>query len=120
VQDQPSISPDSSEPPRPRTIPDDFIWDEETQGWYPPGEPSNYDPTEWRRRFEEARQRGEFDGGLISVDDLRAAGALDIPPEWRKSLASESRYTLPGFDDDEVADAQNDSQIDDAAGDPIE
>ncbi len=25
-------------------------------------------------------------GRLISVDELRAAGALDVPPEWRKSL----------------------------------
>ena len=24
---------------------------------------------------------------LISVDELRAAGALDVPPSWRKSLA---------------------------------
>jgi hypothetical protein len=23
---------------------------------------------------------------LISVDELRAAGALDVPPAWRKSL----------------------------------
>ena len=38
---------------------------------------------------------------LISVDELRAAGALDVPEAWRKSLAPESRYTLPGFGDDE-------------------
>jgi hypothetical protein len=25
---------------------------------------------------------------LISVDELRAAGALDVPPEWRKSLSA--------------------------------
>jgi hypothetical protein len=25
---------------------------------------------------------------LISVDELRAAGALDVPPEWRKSLGA--------------------------------
>jgi hypothetical protein len=105
VQDQPSISPDKSEPPRLRTTPDDFIWDEETQAWYPPGEPSTYDPTEWRREFEEARRRGEFDGGLITVDELRAAGALDVPAEWRKSLGAERRYTLPGFDDDEPAES---------------
>ncbi len=101
MQDQPSISPNSSEPPRLKTTPDDFIWDEETQAWYPPGEPSNYDPTEWRREFEAARRRGEFSGGLISVDQLRAMGALDVPAEWRKSLGGESRYLLPGFDDDE-------------------
>jgi hypothetical protein len=26
---------------------------------------------------------------LISVDELRAAGALDVPPSWRKSLGVE-------------------------------
>ncbi len=26
------------------------------------------------------------DQHLISVDELRAAGALDVPPEWRNSL----------------------------------
>ena len=26
---------------------------------------------------------------LITVDELRAAGALDVPPEWRKSLRVE-------------------------------
>ena len=114
MQDQPSSSLDKNEPPRPRTIPDDFIWDEETQGWYPPGEPSTYDPTEWRREFEAARRRGEFDGGLITVDDLRAAGALDVPAAWRKSLGGEERrHLLPGFeDDDEDAASQSGTQID--------
>lgn len=27
------------------------------------------------------------DRHLISVDELRAAGALDVPPAWRKSLS---------------------------------
>jgi hypothetical protein len=26
---------------------------------------------------------------LITVDELRAAGALDVPPAWRKSLGVE-------------------------------
>jgi hypothetical protein len=43
---------------------------------------------------------------LISVDELREAGALDVPPAWRKSLGQE-RYILPGFDlDDEHADSE--------------
>jgi hypothetical protein len=54
---------------------------------------------------------------LITVDELRAAGALDVPPAWRKSLAverdlfsglfeeddtlpEEQRPTPPGADDD--------------------
>ncbi len=28
------------------------------------------------------------DRHLISEDELRAAGALDVPPEWRKSLSA--------------------------------
>ena len=40
---------------------------------------------------------------LITVDDLRAAGALDVPAAWRKSLGEERRYLLPGFEDDEDA-----------------
>jgi hypothetical protein len=39
---------------------------------------------------------------LISVDELRAAGALDVPAAWRKSLGGEERrHLLPGFDDDD-------------------
>lgn len=30
-----------------------------------------------------------MDQHLISVDELRAAGALDVPPEWRKSLGGD-------------------------------
>jgi hypothetical protein len=40
---------------------------------------------------------------LISVDELRAAGALDVPAAWRKSLGEERRYLLPGFENDEDA-----------------
>jgi hypothetical protein len=43
---------------------------------------------------------------LITVDELRAAGALDVPAGWRKSLGEERPYLLPGFeDDDEGADS---------------
>jgi hypothetical protein len=56
---------------------------------------------------------------LISVDELRAAGAFDVPAEWRKSLGQERRYLLSGFEDDEDAesepDAQNDSELDEPA-----
>ena len=39
---------------------------------------------------------------LISVDELRAAGALDVPPAWRKSLGGE-RESYPLFPDDDLA-----------------
>ncbi len=36
---------------------------------------------------------------LISVDELRAAGALDVPAAWRKSLGVERELLLFGDDD---------------------
>jgi hypothetical protein len=48
------------------------------------------------------------DRHLISVDEFRAAGALDVPPAWRKSLApqSEERHLFSGLSEDDDADAQ--------------
>jgi hypothetical protein len=41
---------------------------------------------------------------LISVDELRAAGALDCPPGWRKSLSAgtEPKRERGLFDEDEA------------------
>jgi hypothetical protein len=42
------------------------------------------------------------DRHLITVDELRAAGALDVPAAWRKSLGPEERdlfSDLPDEDD---------------------
>ncbi len=36
---------------------------------------------------------------MISVDELRAAGALDVPAAWRKSLGVERDLLLFGDDD---------------------
>lgn len=44
------------------------------------------------------------DRHLISVDELRAAGALDVPAAWRKSLGVERE--LPLFADDDHSDEQ--------------
>lgn len=53
---------------------------------------------------------------LISVDELRAAGALDVPAEWRKSLAAaEPSALLPGFDDEEDAVSPHDTDSDQSA-----
>ena len=41
------------------------------------------------------------DQHLISVDELRAAGALDVPAAWRKSLGAE-RDLFPLFADDDA------------------
>jgi hypothetical protein len=56
---------------------------------------------------------------LITVDELRAAGALDVPPSWRKSLsAGVKRDQLPLFGDDdseptneELASSESDGDI---------
>ncbi len=40
---------------------------------------------------------------LITVDELRAAGALEVPAAWRKSLAVERDLFSGLFDDDETA-----------------
>lgn len=52
------------------------------------------------------------DQHLISVDELRAAGALDVPAAWRKSLGAEVERDL--FSDlldeaEESSDARLDS-----------
>jgi hypothetical protein len=42
------------------------------------------------------------DRHLISVDELRAAGALDVPAGWRKSLRVERDLFSGLFADDEA------------------
>ena len=51
--------------------------------------------------IEELAKEPTKDGRhLITVDELRAAGALDVPAAWRKSLGGEERrHLLPGFED---------------------
>lgn len=47
---------------------------------------------------------------LISVDELRAAGALDVPAAWRKSLGAQVERDLfsdlPDEADDEISAGQ--------------
>jgi hypothetical protein len=46
----------------------------------------------------------ELDAGrphLITVDELRAAGALDVPAAWRKSLGREERDLFSDLIDDD-------------------
>jgi hypothetical protein len=57
------------------------------------------------------------DQHLISVDELRAAGALDVPPHWRKSLGVErDRFSLFGADDEHDEDDQPGSNDAESAG----
>ena len=116
MTDQPSTSDHDNEPPRGRSITADFIWDPELQAWYAPGEPSMWDAEAWLREFQEEmnnRSDEERRQGLISVDQLRAAGALDVPASWRKSLAPErSRYRSLFADDDQDATKQDRTELD--------
>lgn len=56
---------------------------------------------------------------LISVDELRAAGALDVPPEWRKSLGRPRQRDLFSdlVDDDDTTAAQSQSDPDELDSD---
>jgi hypothetical protein len=106
VQDQPSTCDDNGEPrPRPKTIPDDFIWDPEEQAWYPPGEPTAWDAEGWRRKFDEAIRHAknkEDSGDLISYREFLAARALEVPPASRKLRRTKrvERGQLSLFGDD--------------------
>jgi hypothetical protein len=52
---------------------------------------------------------------LISVDELRAAGALYVPPAWRKSLGEEARDLFSDLsDDDDPPSADHGSDATDA------
>jgi hypothetical protein len=49
---------------------------------------------------------------LISVDELRAAGALDVPAAWRKSLSRKQERDLFSdlIDDDDAPGAEEPPQ----------
>ena len=112
MKDQPSTSDDKSEPPRPSNLPEDFIWDPDIQAWYPSGEPSTYDAEAWLRDFREEMNNlseEERRAGLITADELRAAGALDVPASWRKTLGGErvaQRNLFSDLDDDDGPSAE--------------
>ncbi len=59
------------------------------------------------------------DPHLISVDELRAAGALDVPAAWRKSLHVERDLfsNLSLFGDDDPLLEENQPSPDDLEGD---
>lgn len=110
--DPPSTSDGSTgdyepEPPRPRTIPDDFIWDPPTQSWYPPGEPSNWDQAAFDRELAETIRRvrekciaeGTWGNGTV----IRLPPLSDAPSASRKSpRAAVKPEHLPLFPDDDT------------------
>ncbi len=107
MQDRPSTSDKGKEPPRPGTIPADFLWDPEAQAWYPPGTPSDFDLEAFRRNLdkvlEELRKLPPPPPEKLRVPP----GTLDVPPAWRKSLGAGERDLFSDLtEDDENAEEQ--------------
>jgi len=67
----------------------------------------------WNQRKRNFWRRSVEDQHLITVDELRAAGALDVPAAWRKSLGVE-RDLFSGLfgDDDTLPEKQQPTQRD--------
>ncbi|HVA46702.1 MAG TPA: hypothetical protein VNH11_10095 [Pirellulales bacterium] len=121
MQDQPSTSNYEPEPPRLRSIPDDFIWDPETQAWYAPGEPSNWDQAASSRELQETIRRvrekciaeGTWDNGTV----IRVGPLGDVPQRMRKSLRNKPGKRLPLFDDDDIVPTNEELTSSDPDGD---
>jgi hypothetical protein len=61
-----------------------------------------YGPEYWAHFLDDLTEE-DYEGEgphLISVDELRAAGALDVPPAWRKSLGVERDLFSDLLDED--------------------
>lgn len=60
-----------------------------------------YDAEYWAHFLDDLDADDFGDGPhLISVDELRAAGALDVPPGWRTSLGVEKKPATGLFADE--------------------
>lgn len=66
---------------------------------------------------ELAKEPTENGRHLITVEDLRAAGALEVPPAWRKSLGSGERDLFSDLfgDDEQSFETQSPTGCDDSA-----
>lgn len=128
MKDQPSTSDNDDDEPVRFRIPQPpmeeyLVYSEEAGGFIAPGEGSHWDVEAWMREFrEELNNLSEEERrkGLISVDELRAAGALDVPAAWRKSLCAERTRQKDLFGDDwqdetEPEDAEFDAGDDSSA-----
>ena len=57
------------------------------------------------------------DQHLITVDELRAAGALDVPAAWRKSLNDERDLFSGLFGEEDSSSEEQESTPDDSDSD---
>jgi len=58
----------------------------------------------WSQPKQNSWRRSVEDQHLITVDELRAAGALELPAAWRKSLGAERDLFSELIGDDESPD----------------
>jgi hypothetical protein len=100
VQDQPLNSDHDEEeplrfrvPPQPSNnppgIPPEFVYDPEYDAYFAPGEESTFDLEAFSRNLDKVIEEAGC-GGLITADELRAAGALYSPGARRKSRSNKS------------------------------
>ena len=112
MQDQPSTSDDRSEPPRPGNLPEDFIWDPETQAWYASGEPYEWDHEAFSRDLTETigmvREKCMAEGTWGNGTVIRMGPLPKIPQWMRKSLRNKPDH-LPLFPDDDTAPTKQES-----------
>ncbi|HEX5270113.1 MAG TPA: hypothetical protein VFW33_06500 [Gemmataceae bacterium] len=115
MQDQPSNSDKGKEPPRPRNLPDDLIWDPELEAWIQSGEATPFDHEAWERKFAQHQEEHRREPP-IPPEKLRVPpGVLEVPAAWRKSLGGGERdlfSELPeddeNFDDEQLASVEPD------------
>lgn len=85
MQDQPSTSDDQSEPPLPKNIPDDFIWDAEEQASFPAGEATDWDLEAFSRELDETirkfREESIANGTWNNGTVIRLGPRPDRPQE---------------------------------------
>ena len=70
---------------RPKTIADDFYYDQETNSYYAPGEPYY-----WKEEKTEAMLQ-EIEEYWRLYDEREAAKLRDVPPQGQKSLAGKPK-----------------------------
>lgn len=107
---------------RPKTIPDDFIYDPELDGYLAPGEPADLTGgetfEEFCARIDKIVAEGREEGGphLISADELFAGRQRNSPPVRRRSPKATNPAQRDLFSDltdeeDAAAEAQPRSPI---------
>lgn len=116
MKDQPSTSDKDDDFPVRFSVPqpkmEEFmVYHPDVDGYIPPGAESTWDAKAWLREYEEEKANlteEERNMPMITVDDLRAAGALESPkqtkPKRRKPPAREERDLFSDLKDNQASD----------------